>query len=460
MITALRSLISLVVDNPIIVKDGVLALRRRKTLFAFGFAAVSVAVVSVLVWLDESRVLSYNYSAPPPVGDDLFMVMLGLALLASAVIVPGLASSSISGEREHGTLPLLTVTGLSPARIVFGKIAATVVLAVPFVALTLPPMLLGAASAGVPAPPVLVALVVLPVALVAFASVGVFASSITQRSRTSAPGALIAAGFPALFIALPAFVACGDAVGGRMRPDSVALAVGSIALGVVVAAGAAYGAWSALSPRSVPRFKKAMTLVLAIVVGLPLVSVALSCCDWEFLVGGTRTFHSDHPHIPALMTSALFSSIAVLLMSAGVARDPRAPSPALVVPLTSLLAIAALLVATMVIVDPSEFRPSSRASAGGVAALIQLFAAASLASMMGRFIKTAPLAAIIGGGITLAVVLIPAVLDEVLIGTPPLAFLNFSYIREDNVVASVVFWGLVSCVALAVASRRRSARSL
>ncbi len=356
-------------------------------------------------------------------------------------------------------MPLLTVTGLSPARIVFGKIAATVVLAVPFVALTLPPMLLGAASAGVPAPPVLVALVVLPVALVAFASVGVFASSITQRSRTSAPGALIAAGFPALFIALPTFVACGDAVDGRMRPDSVALAVGSIALGVVVAAGAAYGAWSALSPRSVPRFKKAMTLILAIVVGLPLVSVALSCCDWEFLVGGTRTFRSDHLHIPALMTSALFSSIAVLLMSAGVARDPRAPSPALVVPLTSLLAIAAL-VATMVIVDPSDLRPSSRDSAGGVAALIQLFAAASLASMMGRFIKTAPLAAIIGGGITLAVVLIPAVLDEVLIGTPPLAFLNFSYVREDNVVASVVFWGLVSCVALAVASRRRSARSL
>jgi ABC-type transport system involved in multi-copper enzyme maturation permease subunit len=455
MITALRSLTDLVVDNPIIMKDGVLALRRKKTLIAFAIAATAVAVISTLVWLDESHALTYSHNAGKPIGGDLFMVMLGLALVASAVVVPGLSSSSISGEREHGTLPLLTVTGLSPGRIVFGKIAANVVLALPFVALTLPPMLAGAVSAGLNPFPVLVALLALPMALVAFAAVGVFASSLTERSRTSAPGALVAAGVPAMFIVMPVFIACANTVDNRLRPEAVALALGSMALGLVVAAGGAYGAWSALAPRSAPRFKKATLLTLAVVLGLPAVSVALASVDWEFLIEGTRPLHRHDLIGPMLVASGLFSATAVLFYAAGLGRDRRAPSPALMVPAMAVLAFSSLFVAMLIVVGPGDASPNHREVAGGIAGVLQMLTAACVASAMGRFIKTAPLAAMLGGGLTLALILVPAVLDEIVVGSPPLAFLNFAYAANANLFEVVVFWSTLSLGALAVASYRR-----
>jgi hypothetical protein len=52
------------------------------------------------------------------------------------------------------------------------------------------------------------------------------------------------------------------------------------------------------------------------------------------------------------------------------------------------------------------------------------------------------------------VVLIPAVIDEFMVGRPPLGFLNVAYVRDGDVLATVAFWGIWSVVSLAFARRR------
>ena len=130
--SVVRDIVGLVVDNPIIRKDGLLVLRRKKTLLALGVAALGVALASVLIWLDDAAIVQWNRDYV--VGGQLFSAMLGLSGLVAGVLLPAAAASTLAGEREHGTLPLLMVTGLSPARIVVGKIVAMLVLAGPFVA--------------------------------------------------------------------------------------------------------------------------------------------------------------------------------------------------------------------------------------------------------------------------------------------------------------------------------------
>jgi len=435
---------ALVVDNPIIRKDGLLVLRRKKTLIALGLAAAGVAMASVLIWLDETAKLQWNPDYP--VGGALFGVMLGLAFLAAGILVPAAASSTLAGEREHGTLPLLTVTGLSPARIVVGKVVAMLVLAAPFVALPLPSLAVAGVAIGVDPRVVLFALAGLVTSMVAFAAVGVYASALTERSRTAAPAALLFAAIPAVFCAVPAFGMAIDAANNHLRERELFLTLGGLIAGVVVAVAASWGAWSALAPRSAPRFKGASLLFAGIAVGMPMVAAMLGS-----LVPSPRGDVDDG----LLVGAGLFSAAAVLLFSAGVGRDTRAAAPWLVVPVAVTVALGSLLWATLG-VDGNDHAMSSQDSAQAMTAFTQLVAAAAAAALAGRFIKSSLLAAAAGGGAVLAVTLIPAVLDEVISGRPPLAFLNFAYVHSGEQWLAVGFWTMVSVGCLVFARRRRA----
>jgi len=444
MSSLFHDLASLVVDNPIIHKDGIVVLRRKKTLIGLGLAAAGVAMASVLIWLDETAKLQWN--PDHPVGIVLFTVMLGLSFLAAGILLPAAASSTLAGEREHGTLPLLTVTGLSPARIVVGKVAAMLVLATPFVALPLPSMAVAGVAVGIDPVVVVLALAGLLTSMVAFAAVGVYASALTERSRTAAPAALLFAAIPAICCALPAFGIAVDAADNHLRERELFLSMGGLIGGVVVAAAATWGAWSALAPRSAGRFKGATTLFVAVTVGMPLLASLLGT-----LIPSPQGDIDDG----LLAGAGLFSAAAVLLFSAGVGRDTRAPAPWLVVPVAVTIALGSLLLATLGIADHSSSM-SSQDSAQAMAAFTQLAAAAAAAALAGRFINNSLLAAAAGGGAVLAVTLIPAVLDEVISGQPPLAFLNFAYVHSSDQWLAVGFWTVVSAGCLVFARRRRA----
>lgn len=443
--SVVHDIVGLVVDNPIIRKDGLLVLRRKKTLLALGLAALGVALASVLIWLDDATVVQWNPDYA--VGRALLSIMLGLAFLAAGVLLPAAASSTLAGEREHGTLPLLMVTGLSPARIVVGKIVAMLVLAAPFVALPLPSMLVAAAAIGVDPLVVMTTLLGLATSMVAFAAVGVYASAMTDRSRTAAPAALVFAAIPAIFCAAPAFGIAVDAADGHLRDREIFLALGGLVAGAVVAVAATWGAWSALAPRSAPRFKGASLLFVVVSVGMPLAAVALT-----MLMDG-RPGGVD---VGLWAGAGLFSAAAVLLFSAGVGRDARAPTPMLVVPVAVATAVATLAAASLAmsrLAHDGSMLGDQAASAAF--ACVQLLAASAAAALAGRFIKSPLLAAAAGGSAVLVVALIPKVLDEVLTGPPPLTFLNFAYLAgADELAPALLLWAAVSAGCLFFARRR------
>lgn len=441
--SVVRDIVGLVVDNPIIRKDGLLVLRRKKTLLALGVAALGVALASVLIWLDDAAIVQWNRDYV--VGGQLFSAMLGLSFLVAGVLLPAAASSTLAGEREHGTLPLLMVTGLSPARIVVGKIVAMLVLAAPFVALPLPSMLVAAAAIGVDPFIIVTSLAGLATSMVAFAAVGVYASAMTDRSRTAAPAALMFAAVPAIFCAAPAFGIAVDAADGHIRDRAVFLALGGLVAGAVVAVAATWGAWSALAPRSAPRFKGASLLFVVVSVGMPLGAV--------LLVNLIQEPRGDIDEV-LLVGAALFAAASLLLFSAGVGRDARAPAPWLVVPVASVVAFGGFLAGAMSINGVTH--TSSNDTLQFVAGLTQLIAAAAAAAFAGRFIKLSLLAAAAGGGAVLVVALIPAIVHEVGTGPPPLAFLNFTYVHNADADAAVIFWFVVSAACLFFARRRQA----
>ena len=444
------SIASLIIDNPIITKDGFFALRKKKMLGLLGASSVIVAVVSVLLWLDDKSVLRYNPEAV--VGDQLFEAMFGLAFIIAGVFLPAMASATIAGEREHGTLPLLTVAGLSPSRIVVGKIAAMLVVAAPFVALPLPSILIGAIAIGVPPVALGVSVLGLVVSMVAFASVGVYASALNERSRTSAPGAMLGAAVPAVFCAMPSFALAIDATDGAHAVHSFVAAIGGIIAGVIVAGAAAYGAWSTLAPQSTPRFRQATGLFLAVTVGMPWVAALLSL---------TVTTSGRKDVVAGFVAGTFAYSVAALMLyAAGVARDARAPSPWLIVPGAFVVALVssglALLASADANHDPSL---SQRETISFAVAMLQLFAATTASALAARFIKSPILAALASGLAVLIVTLVPAVIDEFTVGQPPLAFVNFAYARKpEEMVLALLFWGTASIACLAIASRLRASR--
>lgn len=454
--------LALVFDNPIIVKDGVLPLRQRRTLLGLGFAAVAVAVVAALTWLDETS--ARQWAPDGPVGDGLMLGMLSLSFFAAGVLLTATASSTLSGEREHGTLPLLTVTGLSPSRIVIGKTAAMLVLAAPFVALPLPAAVFGAVSAGVSLWWLAVTLVGLAVSMVAFAAVGVYASSLTARSRTSAPAALLAAGVPALFCALPAMVLIASATQTRgVGPAELQTAVAGLVGGAVITLAALYGAWSNIASRGAGRFAPASALFGLVAVGLPLVATGLSRFPWDvFAQGRWRQTPEEAP----LFCAFFFVAAAVMLFSAGVGRDRSAPAPWKVVPSVVLLATIGYVGALLLASNPvAGMQPDSALSARDegwsliVVLWLHLVAAASLASLASRFVGQPLLAACIGVAATLVLVLVPAIADGLTVGPTPMAFLNFVYAREEGAVtAALTFWTALSVGALALTRRPSSGR--
>lgn len=453
MSSSFRAIADLVVDNPIIMKDGVFALRRRKTILALALAAVGVVVGSALIWLDETAAL--RWAPDRPIGDGLMLAMFGIACVMAGVLVPATASSALAGEREHGTLPLLTVTGLSPGRIVVGKIAAILVLAAPFLALPVLPLVLGALSAGISFGAVVVALAGLMVAVVAFAAIGVYASSLTTRARFSAPAALLGAVVPSIVVVMPVVSLLTSTVEGHVRADDVMLALAGLVGGVVVAVAAAYGAWSNLAPRSAPRFMKASTLFVGVTVGLPMLAAAFCHVDWEGMTGLDARYGMLRE--PLFVLTFLFVSAATLLFAGGVGRDRSAPNPMLIVPPAVLIATVGFIGSFMSTELAVDVDSATRLNDGAQALTVWLhvIAAASAASLCGRLTSNTLLGAFLGGAITLVIILVPAIADEFISGRPPLAFLNFAYVRADDAIASVAFWSVFSGVALFFSRQRR-----
>jgi ABC-type transport system involved in multi-copper enzyme maturation permease subunit len=138
-----------------------------------------IGLVTFLTW-------RAGRSTPTMGGTTLYDVLTFFVLGLSMLIMPSLTATSINGDREHGVLATLQTTLLTPADIVLGKLAASVAVALGFLATAMPFLALAYAAGGLPLSRIVLSLAVLVLVLTVVCSIGLMFSSLTARPVSSA----------------------------------------------------------------------------------------------------------------------------------------------------------------------------------------------------------------------------------------------------------------------------------
>ena len=114
--------------NPILVKELRGSLRGNR-FFAAHLTVLGLFCVGLLVTLGASLASAETRQDPDPsrIGREIFFVTQALQLGVVLLVVPALAATSITVERESLTHELLVTTGLEARQIVWGKFSAAMV---------------------------------------------------------------------------------------------------------------------------------------------------------------------------------------------------------------------------------------------------------------------------------------------------------------------------------------------
>lgn len=177
-----------ITDHPVITKElkgrmrgkqGFIILGAYLSLIGFFISLIYVLIVS------ESSTSIGDPSFLQTVGKVIFSTVVLLELLMLAFIGPALTAGAISSEREHRTLDLLKASLLSPRSLVFGKLSSSVVFLLLLIFAALPVESIAFFLGGVGAEEMIISTLMLVVTAVFFCALGLFFSSISQRTLLS-----------------------------------------------------------------------------------------------------------------------------------------------------------------------------------------------------------------------------------------------------------------------------------
>ncbi|MCR5213246.1 MAG: ABC transporter permease [Eubacterium sp.] len=130
--------------NPIVKKDLRVICRSMKFswgLFAYEAVLALAFCLTMLVIYTSSGFSSMRSNVDIYEGYVAFFPIVGVAQLCIiSLIVPIITASSISGERERGTLDVLLTTTITPVQIIIGKVSSAVIRVMIFVFASIPLM--------------------------------------------------------------------------------------------------------------------------------------------------------------------------------------------------------------------------------------------------------------------------------------------------------------------------------
>ena len=180
--------------------------RRRAGLFVTLWVAVVIGVgyliyLAARAWASSSGL--FGGTSPLLISASLGRIMfemVSLLLLTGVIlIVPGVASLSIVGERERLTLPLLQVSQLKPRQIVLGKLASSLAYLMLLVVAVAPIMLVPILFGGIDAFDAMRSLAAIGATAILIGSVSVWVSARARSTRGAVAGSY---GLAFAFVAL------------------------------------------------------------------------------------------------------------------------------------------------------------------------------------------------------------------------------------------------------------------
>jgi ABC-type transport system involved in multi-copper enzyme maturation permease subunit len=216
---ARRGLKERVFGNPVVLKE----LRgRMRGPRAFMVLTVYLGMTSgfaLLLYILQVESLS---SASTPTGGEvgrtLFLGVVGVELFLVTYIGPAFTANAISGERERRTYELLRTTLLSSRALVVGKMTSALSYIVLLLFATVPLQAIAFLFGGVTPEELGIAMVLLLVTALHFGSVGMYCSSVMQRTlpasvMTYGYALVITVGFPLVTgLVLPVILSLGGSV--------------------------------------------------------------------------------------------------------------------------------------------------------------------------------------------------------------------------------------------------------
>jgi ABC-type multidrug transport system permease subunit len=172
--------------NPIVVKE----LRSRMrgfrpyailTIFLVVLVAVGYGIFQVVA--QQARFGTAVLSAQ--MGQALFTGLSLCTLFMVVFLAPALTSGAISGEREHLTYDMLVTTPLRPARILWGKLIATLSYLFLLLCAAIPVFSLVLMFGGVTPTMMFKALTLILVATITYGTIGLFCSTLFARTASA-----------------------------------------------------------------------------------------------------------------------------------------------------------------------------------------------------------------------------------------------------------------------------------
>lgn len=134
-------------------------------------------------------------------GGTIYSLVVGFVLFLGLLVAPTLSSGAINGDRNAGTLATLQVTLLSPAEIVLGKLAASWIAALAFLAASIPFLVWALVSGGVYWLALLTTVLMLALVLGVVCAIGLGFSALVNKTSGSAVLTYLTIG--AITVALP-----------------------------------------------------------------------------------------------------------------------------------------------------------------------------------------------------------------------------------------------------------------
>lgn len=171
--------------NPIMKKDFKVTARSMKMAWGLMAYEAILAFMFIIAITLLSYTSEYNYQNIYSELNYLFP-WIGIAQISmTALTIPIMTASSISGEKERQTFDIMLTTCLSPRAIVAGKVFSSVMEVMLYVVASIPIMSLTFILGGLSWGTLFLFLVVIFVFAVFAGSIGVFCSSISRKSIVS-----------------------------------------------------------------------------------------------------------------------------------------------------------------------------------------------------------------------------------------------------------------------------------
>jgi ABC-type transport system involved in multi-copper enzyme maturation permease subunit len=171
--------------NPVIVKE----LRgRMRGWRALVILVIYLLVLSVITWLTYIAVGGLNATIGPQasqIGKGIFGVLVIFQTIMVSLLTPAFTAGSITSEREQKTYDLLMTTLLPARSVIFGKLGSALAFVILLIISIAPLESLAFMFGGVSPEEIILSQVVMLMAALLFASVGIFWSTVLRTSVAS-----------------------------------------------------------------------------------------------------------------------------------------------------------------------------------------------------------------------------------------------------------------------------------